>query len=390
MTRRRSPTLLLLGALLMPGAVLALDYQVHGFASQGFVLSEGNDLYGDSRDGSFDFYELGINGTALLLPRLIVSGQLLLRDAGATDDEGLRVDYALADYQFLSEPAAQLGLRAGRVRNPLGFYNDTQDVIFTRPGILLPPSVYLSGQGFRSVLFASDGLQPYGALGIGSHYLSLASTLALDRDADEDEKRRFSGGASPPNDIRFRDFYLTRLQDEWGEGSWQAALSHVHGNISIEPAASSPFSAEFKAYLLVFSLRYAQPRYSITGEYQLIAFEGRSTGRPPFRSKSDGFYLQGDYLFAPRWSAMLRYDAFFTDRNDRDGRERAAATGADRHGRYAHDVAAGLRWLPDAHWGAWAEYHHIDGSATVSAFDNPGRQPAARWSALLLMVGYRF
>ena len=35
---------------------------VHGFVSQAALYSEGNNFYGDSRDGSIEFMEAGLNG----------------------------------------------------------------------------------------------------------------------------------------------------------------------------------------------------------------------------------------------------------------------------------------------------------------------------------------
>ena len=53
-----------------------------------------------------------------------------IRDAGISDDGSARLDYALADYRLLSEATAQAGLRAGKVKNALGFYNETRDVVW--------------------------------------------------------------------------------------------------------------------------------------------------------------------------------------------------------------------------------------------------------------------
>ena len=78
-------------------AELRPDYQVHGFAAQGFVLTEGNNLFGDSQDGSFDLREMGINAQWQPFNGLGISGQLLSRRAGAVDDGSPRVDFLFAD-----------------------------------------------------------------------------------------------------------------------------------------------------------------------------------------------------------------------------------------------------------------------------------------------------
>src|SRR5690349_19255564 len=127
----------------------AIDYQVHGYAAQGFVLSQHNDFFGDSTDGSFNYYEAGINAGVQVSPKLLLAAQAAVRDAGISDDGSVRLDYALADYRLFSEATTQAGLRAGKVKNALGFYNETRDVVFTRPSILMP-GVYSDNQNQRS------------------------------------------------------------------------------------------------------------------------------------------------------------------------------------------------------------------------------------------------
>ncbi len=111
---------------------LRIDYQIHGYAAQGFVLSSHNDFFGDSTDGSFDYYEAGINAAVQVQPNLTFAVQAAVRDAGISDDGAVRLDYAVADYRVLSEATAQAGLRAGKVKNPLG--STTRPATWSSPG----------------------------------------------------------------------------------------------------------------------------------------------------------------------------------------------------------------------------------------------------------------
>src|SRR5258706_212031 len=74
----------LIGCALCPPAV-ALEYQAHGYAAQGFVLSSGNNVFGDSTDGSLSYYEVGLNAEIQVSPRLLLAAQGAVRDAGVTD-----------------------------------------------------------------------------------------------------------------------------------------------------------------------------------------------------------------------------------------------------------------------------------------------------------------
>ena len=368
------------------GPAAALDYQLHGFAAQGYSFSGGNNYFGGSTQGSSDFYELGVNGTLSMTPNLLLSAQGLLRRAGSTDEEGLRLDYAQADYRFLSSPDHDLGLRLGRVKNPLGFYNDTRDVVFTRPGITLPSSIYLENAGLRSILFSRDGAQLYGGLQLGDHDLSLEANAALDSKLDEQEKRQVAGGIELPVDIDVKRFHVARLQDDWNGGVLKFALSYLHGRLEVTPQNNAPVEGYLTENIWVASAR----DFALTAEYELAQTRTATNLAPPQNLSGDSFYLQGEYHFLPQWTALLRYDAGFFDRHDRDGDAYAARTGGDRYSQFTHDEVLGVNWQPGEHWGVWAEYHLIQGSSEVPQGDNVGRVPADHSSLFQVMTAFRF
>src|SRR5258706_5778252 len=60
-------------ALCLPAA--ALEYQAHRYAAQGFVLSSGHNVFGDSTDGSLSYYEVGLKAEIQASPRLLLAVQ---------------------------------------------------------------------------------------------------------------------------------------------------------------------------------------------------------------------------------------------------------------------------------------------------------------------------
>ena len=138
------------------------NLQIHGFASQSWLMSSDNNVFGKSSSGSgsFDFRELGLNASMRPLPRLQFSAQMLSRWAGEGSEGNIRLDYGFIDYTVFSSQTSQFGIRLGRMKNPLGFYNDTRDVPFTRPSILLPQSIYFDRT--RKLALAADGVHLYG------------------------------------------------------------------------------------------------------------------------------------------------------------------------------------------------------------------------------------
>jgi hypothetical protein len=240
------------------------------------------------------------------------------------------------------------------------------------------------------VLVSRDCAQLYGDLQLGGHVRSLTANGNLDFNLSDKEKLDLNGGQPLPNRTRINHFYLARLQDDWNGGALKLATSYLHAGINVSPLPQSPIEAHEAASLLVFSARYDGSQFSLTGEYTLQYFHGGSNFSPPIHNASDGFYLQGDWRFLKDWTAILRYDASFSNRHDRDGRDYAAQTGGDRYGQFSHDEMVGLHWLPTPHWGFWAEFHLDQGHSNLPVLDNIGRTPADHSNLFQLMAAYRF
>jgi hypothetical protein len=392
--QRRSPRFAVaLAAICFSGSASAVDYQIHGYAAQGFVLSSHNDFFGDSTDGSFDYYEVGINAAVRVQPNLTFAVQAAVRDAGISDDGSLRLDYAVADYRVLSEANVQAGLRVGKVKNTLGFYNDTRDVVFTRPSILLP-SVYSDNQNQRSLIFTAPGAQFYSGSTIGLHELSFTGTINAERDVRKNDERLLVD-LTVPFDLRIGDSWNIQIMDSIDGGTWQFAYSRFAGQFRLSTAPEIELIGRFDVDLNVFSARYNAERLTVTAEYVLVDNDNRLIymGVPFLRQRvaADSGYLQAEYRLGSQWTVMTRLDSFYRNRHDRDGHAFAAANpGIDRRTQFSHDVTIGVNWRPDRHWGFWAEHHWINGTATLQALENPPPVRHQRWSMLMLMAGYNF
>lgn len=384
-------------------SAMAVDYQVHGYAAQGFVFSTDNNFFGTSTEGSFDYYEAGLNAELQLRPNLLLAAQGAIRDAGVTDTGRVRLDYALMDYRFLPDysPVAgietNVGVRIGKVKNPVGFFNETRDVIFTRPSILLP-TVYGDNQNQRNLIFTAPGLQLYDTLDIGNHEFSLTGTASSNRGVTKAEDRLLIT-LSVPYSLRIEDSWNAQLMDSIDGGRWQWGISVFYGRFiltaTVPTVPPEALYGSIGAGLDVFSARYNGENLSVTAEYAINPNKDSITlGGAPLQNLSvigDTGYLQADYRLTSQWGLMARLDAAFRDRSDRSGHAYALANpGADPFSRYAYDFTVGMHWRYGEHWGAWGEYHLIDGTENVQPLQSPGRALAAHWSMLMLMAGYTF
>lgn len=131
--------------------------EVHGFLSQGFLKSNGNNLIPRAKDGTFELNEIGVNFTTQLSPKLRLGMQLMSRDFGETDNNKVKLDWAVADYRWQD----YMGFRAGRLKMPMGMYSETRDIDACRTSILLPiNNIY--HENWRELMGYINGVGAYG------------------------------------------------------------------------------------------------------------------------------------------------------------------------------------------------------------------------------------
>jgi hypothetical protein len=114
-------------------------FQIHSFASQGFVYSNDNNyLTMETSKGSFALTDFGIGTSSQITNKLRIGAQFFSRNVGQLGNFSPELDWAFADFKFKD----WIGLRGGKVKTVLGLYNDTQDMEFIHTWALLPQSAY--------------------------------------------------------------------------------------------------------------------------------------------------------------------------------------------------------------------------------------------------------
>ena len=123
---RRMPLFLLVW--LYAGSLFAQDLagiEIHGFATQGFLFSSHNNyLTMQSSAGSLQWTDGAVSVSDSLNDNLRVGIQLHMYQLGQLGGSNIQVDWASGDYRVNDH----LGFRAGKVKTPLGLFNDSQDV----------------------------------------------------------------------------------------------------------------------------------------------------------------------------------------------------------------------------------------------------------------------
>lgn len=127
---------------------------IHGFVSQGFMISNNyNYISDESRSGTWEMRQIGINFQKEIKNRFRIGMQFLSRDEGVYGNNKVTLDFAYGSV-FIDD---KLQVLVGRNKIPLGIYTEVQDYDFLTPFAIMPSAIY--EKGLRSVSSVIDGIQ---------------------------------------------------------------------------------------------------------------------------------------------------------------------------------------------------------------------------------------
>jgi hypothetical protein len=346
--------------LSLPGPLPQL--QVHGFLSQGFLLTSSNEYLAYSSRGSFEFTEIGLNFTLPATDQLTLGLQIFSHDLGPTGGYGATLDWFAVDYRWRD----WLGVRAGRVKLPFGLYNDSSDVDAARTAILLPQSIYPAQN--RDFLLAQTGFELYGyrSLGPGGglDYRVYAGTIFLD--------------ATPQPGSAFAVVGLNVPFVAGGRLLWMApvdglrlggSLQFLRLETNILTPGPSQISVDIPAMLWVASVEYAVRDLLLVAEYSRWRVRTESSDPSIFPESltfSERGYALATYRVNPWFQAGAYYSLLFPNVQQRAGRE----------GRQL-DAALTVRFDINRYWLVKVEGHYMHGTAGLSSSLNGNRPLSA-------------
>ena len=152
--------------------VLDRTIQVHGFFSQGYVYTVGNNWLTMTTNnyGSAGFTEMGLNMSTAVTDKFRISAQVYNRNLGQLGQYHPSLDFGVIDYRF----KPWFGVRIGKVKTTLGLYTNSQDLDFLHTFALMPQSVY--PLDLRDSNISHTGGDIYGNFGLGQKRGALAYT----------------------------------------------------------------------------------------------------------------------------------------------------------------------------------------------------------------------
>jgi len=374
---------LILGMIQMVGYAddeLLAPVEIHGFLSQGYLNSTENNYLGNTKQGTFAFNEFGINLNTRIDNDLQIGIQILARDFGDQGKDKPGIDWASINYRHYD----WLGVEAGIIKTPIGLYNDSRDLDFTRTFVLLPEAVY--PEEFRDFLQSFTGVGLYGNVplhrGGSVDYHTFLGTTEVGDDSGlalATESNAPPGVAITVNDVEFKKLY-------GGQVFWNTPLTglKIGGtyayfdydedftvNVAVPtglpaPAPSTttlsnPSSTNNRIWMRIASGEYTWRDLVVASEY-FDADQATTTtgsGLPENVYSLHGIYLSATYRLAKHVEVGSYYSVLRFNHEDQQNPNN-----------YLKDTAACVRCDINRYWLVKLEGHYYEGNFTLLNLQN--------------------
>ncbi len=394
--------------------------QIHGFVSQGYIRSSANNyIVYNSREGSAEFNEAAIGVTSLISDRLRIGLQLFAKDLGNEGNHQVYLDWAYGDFRWKD----YLGFRAGKLKMPVGFYNQYRDLDMVRTSVLLPQGVY--SERMRDFILAYEGASIYGNINLKAggdlDYELFGGTLNVPDPGvgfwQSALELEFHSGDTPVTlmdqyhetlDVQFE--YATGGAFTWNtplEGlrlgtTWMVAdfetlfryTAHFFTGDSIASDLSNLHSFGFTDHYtglinryLVYSLEYNRGPWTFAAELLSSRIEIQT---PPdtFVNEEEGYYFMLNRQVGDRVSVGGYSSSFFIDARDQAGTQ-LAAEGYPDYFRWQRDWAAYAMVNITDSWLIKGEVHWMDGAAQLLLVDLT-ESPRRYWNLYTIKTTFHF
>lgn len=356
------------------------NLEIHGFISQGFLKSDRNNFYAQTEDGTSQFNEFGINFRTELTDRLSAGLQLFSRDLGQIGNNNIEIDWAYGDYRWKD----WLGVRAGLIKLPWGFYNETRDLDMLRTSIFLPSSLY--AEEVRDAYNAMQGIDVYGSMYLESLGSINYQFVYGEQTIDPNSGMARSLGVDP-----IVEFSGIEVDDILGGSlEWNTPLDglrlggavmqydwDLYGSIIIPPFASPTgtlISEELhnkgNAELIILSVEYIWENLLLAAEY-IRLYDHEEDEEDSDNVTGEGYYGGVSYRFTNWFELGAYYSVYYPDIYDKDGKKLEVEDQEPKHNAWQKDLALTARFDINNHWTFKLEGHFVDGTADLLLVDNP-------------------
>jgi hypothetical protein len=360
--------------------------QIHGWVSQGAMVSSGNNYLTSSKRGSFEFFETGINVTKELGTDTRAGVQIFAQDLGPIGNYDPIIDWAYVDHRI----KPWFGVRAGHFKMPLYLHSERMDADMSRTAVLMPQAVY--DQHFRDVLAAVSGLDAYGTVELGGagsiDYDAYVGTVFITPHIGEYDFDHVLGTRvvwnTPVSCLRVAAHGLyANFRESYEMSAEEIAAIQMSG--AAPPGWDGRMVVDYNDWSMTGgAVECTTEKLTLTAEASLwkteLTFSPMIQAAVPYEEVRA--YAQAEYRATDELSVSL-YTSVHLDRTG-DGK-------ASGDGEHQVDTAASIRYDVTPNLLVKAEAHAIDGySLTESALNTDDEERAHRWGMFLAKTTLTF
>lgn len=370
-------------------------FHYHGFLAQGIIDVNGSNFVNENGDISSELTELGINGSYQLNSNIRLAGQIVYLNGGNRYAEGARIDYALLDWLVYDSSDWRVNVYLGRFKNNHWLYASSRDIPFARPSIILPQSIYFDA--FRDISVGADG-----------------AAIKISRNDDDfgNFDFNFSYGTNPISDkqadIMLSNHALGTLKQDFDaqasiywqpfSSPWRFGASYLDSDFSYDANKSIDlfFDGSFSFQTTGINALYEGEEWEFSGEFQKSIFTTNGFYHPAyFKSPvSNRMYIQSRYKVNQKLTMLARYENFYGDRNDKNGKKIELQTNGRVPAYFAYhkDTTIGLSYDFSSNVRLRFEYHWFQGAARLTPVvtPNPAINNSKNWQLWAMQLMYWF
>ena len=368
------------------------DIEIHAFASTGYIVSDKYNYLAESKDGTFEFNEAGVNFGASISEDMQVGMQLYSYDLGDVGNNTIKLDWAFIDYSW-KEP---LGLRLGKFKTPFALYSAILDYDMLYTQTILPQGIY--NIYLRESIKSTQGINLYGKInmGIAGIFDYNVYTGAVSIDDNGSFAKHLSGengllkNGKAENIMGGRIKWNTAIKDLILVASYlQADLTYELNISGVKTEIETPKSA-----LKVLSAEYSIGDFNASFEYQITTgniftkVDMTNIGLPVISKTEndydiDTYYGKISYRFSKWFETGIYYSIYNEERID-------GSINYPDYEEWQKDLAVCFRFDINDFWLMKFEIHHVKGVAQVIEHLQPEDYKGENWTAFAYKTTFNF
>ena len=354
------------------------NFNYMGYVYQGLNKSDYNNYGGQSSAayGSTDVRDIGVLASYQVNHYVDVRGFLKWQQSGERMVQEMpQFNYLLIDIHDVNGLNSTYGIRLGKVRNELGFYNATMENPASRDMDILPQGVYRttleqfinSGTGFQAYYHTENA--PW--LNLTFEYANTTPQFTPAKDVGSAWFTTVPVGTLSSN-LPAESFHLLATTKDL---RWMVRYDQFNVNTQFK-ASTGDFvpSGDYSVRVSLLGIRRYFDTWDIT--YEVLKDEQVGGSWELIRPNGQYSLAQNIVLrknFTDKWTAYIGYNEWLSDHTDASGVRGSAASGGfvPTSDFYNKDWNIGFVYRPARSWIVRGSYHQIEGIVSLSPIDNP-------------------